>query len=463
MPAEPRELESSTTFDMISCSFGRSISPAREDEPVRRERQRDDRAEPTNRTAATVISSEPTGRSPAGWRHCPLACFESRRLAAPAGGPLLGRRCPAPPIASPRGAPAGGLDGLREQQMYHAVIYRAAFAGPMTQERGVSALTDVAPATPTPRVRRASDVDGLARYLQEISAHRLLSAEEEVDLARRIAEGSAAQRALDHSSAANDPATRMVLERTIRDADAARRTLVEGNLRLVVSVAKRFRSTGVPLLDLIQDGNIGLIQAIEGFDGRRGFRFSTYATWWIRQAVTRGIERSSRVVPLPATVNRQARTVQLTAADLEQRLGRTPTSDEVAEAMGISEQAVEKLRVWSAPARSLQDTTGPVGTQLEDRIPDDTQPSPSERAESAARDAEVRGLLAHLDDRERSIVALRYGLDPRGPCSARQVAEQWGLSSNRIHQIERRAMAKLRHPAGAASHQAALRLEQSAP
>lgn len=288
----------------------------------------------------------------------------------------------------------------------------------------------------------------LERYFVEISRYPLLTGSQEVALSKCIAAGTAAQRALAAGNKGLDADGRSRLEQAVRQGERARREFVEANLRLVVSVAKRFRQRGTPLLDLIQDGNIGLLQAVDRFDGRRGFRFSTYATWWVRQAITDGVERNAHAMRLPSHVDRRVREAQAVAIDLAQRLGHQPTTLEIATKLGEDVDAIKKLQAWSALPRSLQDTTGSSsGHALEDQLVA-TEVSPSERAEAASLGAHVATLLSHLDERERSILTLHYGLGGGDGRSLDEIAERWKLTPTRIRQIERRALVKLRHPSG---------------
>ncbi len=234
----------------------------------------------------------------------------------------------------------------------------------------------------------------------------------------------------------------------MREAERATDTFVKANLRLVVSVAKKYQASGLPLLDLVQEGNLGLIHAVEKFDYKKGFKFSTYATWWIRQAITRGIANTGRTIRLPVHAGDQVLRLRKTITRLDGTLGRRPTVEELAEATGwTGEQITEMLRYASEPA-SLD---APVSEDSDDEfgVPD----HPTERL--ARRTApwyqslvpgEIERLLATLDERERVVLQLRFGLDRGEPRTLDEVGAHFKLTRERIRQIESRAMSKLRHP-----------------
>ncbi|MBN2451939.1 MAG: sigma-70 family RNA polymerase sigma factor, partial [Lentisphaeria bacterium] len=232
-----------------------------------------------------------------------------------------------------------------------------------------------------------------------------------------------------------------------RQQEEARRAMVEGNLRLVVSIARRYSHYGVPFTDLIQEGNIGLMRAVEKFEYERGHRFSTYASYWIRQAVTRGLSRQGRTIRIPANILRELSAITSTEEGLLQELGRQPRPEEVARRTGMPPARVRALRKMSQQMISLQSTIRPTGeTILEDFIADDEILAPEyETARRLLREA-VDDALRTLDEREREVLILRFGLDGEEPRTFEAISQQFRLSSERIRQIEFKALRKLRHP-----------------
>ena len=293
------------------------------------------------------------------------------------------------------------------------------------------------------RVRR-DDADLIRLYLNDIAKHPLLSRADEVRLAQQIEEGNVARVTLQDDSGVT-AVTRRQLGRLDRDGTDAHTTLVESNLRLVVSIAKRYQASGLPLLDLIQEGNLGLMHSVDKFDWRKGFKFSTYATWWIRQAVTRGIANSARMIRLPVGARDRLTVVQAARARLEMKLGRPATVSEIATHLDMSEDRIVEVMCFpaeplalSAPLRAEADS------ELIDIVEDRTVESPYESAARAAMPAAIAKLLAQLDDREREILSLRFGLDRGEPRTLQEVGDCFDLTRERIRQIEERALSKLR-------------------
>jgi RNA polymerase sigma factor (sigma-70 family) len=284
-------------------------------------------------------------------------------------------------------------------------------------------------------------------YLTDIARHPLLSKDDEIRLAKRIEAGVAARGQLDGSIAANG-AGRGELRRRVRDGDAARRTFVEANLRLVVSIAKRYRSSGLNLLDLVQEGNLGLMHAVDKFAWRKGFKFSTYATWWIRQAIQRGIANSARTIRLPIPAGDRLTKIGHARARLEASLRRSPTRAEIAEDLGFSERELAELLHRGAQPVSLSEPLSEDGgTELADIVGDQTATSPCDAAAAALLPGEILKHLEPLTQRERKILVLRVGLDRGEPRTLGEVGRYFDLTRERIRQIEGRALAKLRHPA----------------
>ncbi len=295
--------------------------------------------------------------------------------------------------------------------------------------------------------RKRTSQDPVGLYLEEIGRHPLLTPEGERDLARTIAAGQRAEAELADESSRPSPSRKRALRRQVLDGRRAAETFVNSNLRLVVSVAKRYQSSGVPLLDLIQEGNLGLIRAVEKFDAEKGFRFSTYAVWWIRQFISRGIAGSRSSVRLPSRANDELLRLRETTTFLEQTQGRAPSAAELAEAAGLTEERVLELQRVSADPVSLSGTVGDDGTaELGDFIEDERATAEVEGVASRLLPEEFAEMMSVLDDRERNILSLRFGFGDGEPRSVAQVAEEIGLSRERIRQLEHRGLAKLMHP-----------------
>lgn len=236
-------------------------------------------------------------------------------------------------------------------------------------------------------------------------------------------------------------------EKIKKEGREAAEHMIKANLRLVLSMAKKYRAKGMPLSDLIQEGNIGLMRAVEKFDYRRGFKFSTYATWWIRQAINRVISDQSRTIRLPVHTVETITKMNSARQKLLQQLGRKPTSDELATEMGVDAEKIDWLvSVLYAEPVSLDIPIGDDESQLSDFIEDEVDPAPEEQAANSMLRQQFRDLLASLSERERKIIEMRYGLDNEQGLTLKEVGHEFGLTRERIRQIEKEALAKLRHP-----------------
>jgi RNA polymerase primary sigma factor len=261
----------------------------------------------------------------------------------------------------------------------------------------------------------AAEIDPLQVFLGDVSRHALLTPAEEIELSRRVERG---------------------------DGEAKER-MVNSNLRLVVSLAKRYQGGELPLLDLIQEGALGLIRAVEKFDWRRGYRFSTYATWWIRQAIERGIATKERTIRLPVNVAQRERRVARVTDRLTRALGRDPTTAEVAAAAELEEHEVEHLRALARAVTSLDRSVGEDGeTAFGDLLPSDA-PEPAEVIAAGVRRGSLRNAIMRLPEREREVIALRYGLTGADPLQLRDIGGRLGVSPQRVRQLETQALARL--------------------
>lgn len=291
----------------------------------------------------------------------------------------------------------------------------------------------------------AIDVVGL--YLKEMSTVPLLNMEQEVDLAKRIEAGKNALRNLNKLNGSTPLDKKLQYESVIEDGRLAREHLIKANTRLVVSIAKKYMGRGVPFLDLIQEGNLGLMKGVSKFDYRRGFRFSTYATWWIRQTITRSIADQGRTIRVPVHMIDRIRLLYKTAHTLEQKLGHPPTVEDLADELNEDLDKVDwMLRVSWLPL-SLE---SPVGDEEDSElgmfVEDESSPSPSQAAYKNMLEQKVHEVLGTLSPREARILRLRFGLENGRAYTLEEVGEKFGLTRERIRQIEGKALRRLRHP-----------------
>jgi RNA polymerase sigma factor (sigma-70 family) len=298
-----------------------------------------------------------------------------------------------------------------------------------------------------PIKRAAQPEEDLVRlYLNDIGKYALLTKDAEARLAQAVEAGRQARGELAGAEGIS-PSRQRELRRLIRDGDQATETFVKANLRLVVSIAKKYQAAGLPLLDLVQEGNLGLIHAVEKFDWRKGFKFSTYATWWIRQAITRGMANSGRTVRLPVHAGDLLNRTIKARGRLEGQLGRRPTIAELAADLEVPEERVTDILRHVAEPLSLSEPLRDDGdAELGDVVADQAAVSPFDAAAVALLRDEVDKMLVALDEREREILRLRFGLDRGQPRTLDEVGECFSLTRERIRQIEARAMSKLRHP-----------------
>jgi RNA polymerase primary sigma factor len=291
----------------------------------------------------------------------------------------------------------------------------------------------------------ASD-DTISLYLKEMARVPLLTAEQEGTLARQFEEGRNARREIaQQSNLSEDEKDRLYT--SVERGEGARAHLIRANTRLVVSIAKRYLGQGVPFLDLIQEGNLGLIKAVEKFDYRRGHRFSTYATWWIRQAITRALADQGRVIRLPVHLSDRIRKVYQIAQQLEQDWGRQPTPEEIAQELSLPPQKVQWMLKVSQRPLSLEKPVGEEeDSELGSFIPDEEAPTPSDSAYQNLLQQRLDDILTSLTPREARILRLRFGLQDGRSYTLEEVGRKFGLTRERIRQIEHEALDRLRHP-----------------
>ena len=287
--------------------------------------------------------------------------------------------------------------------------------------------------------------DATRSYLNMIGRVRLLRADEEVDLSKRVEAGLEAEGLLAAGDASPERTANLRL--IARQGRTAKKRLVEANLRLVVSIAKRYQHRGMHLLDLVQEGNLGLIRAVEKFDHRRGYRFSTYAMWWIRQAISRALADQARTIRVPAHVRDAMNRLFSAQRTMVQDLGREPTEAELAAELGIDVERVREIQALSqepvsleAPLRQEEDAS------LGDFIPDDDAVMPVDAVSGTMLKEQLENVLHELTDREQEVIRLRFGMNGERPSTLEEVGQAFGVTRERVRQIELKTLAKLRHP-----------------
>ena len=295
-----------------------------------------------------------------------------------------------------------------------------------------------------------ASADSVRAYLKQIGKVALLNAEEEVELAKRIEAGLYAAervRKLSDSDKASSPQMRRDLNWIVRDGERAKNHLLEANLRLVVSLAKRYTGRGMAFLDLIQEGNLGLIRAVEKFDYTKGYKFSTYATWWIRQAITRAMADQARTIRIPVHMVEVINKLGRIQRELLQDLGREPTPEELAKEMDITPEKVLEIQQYAREPISLDQTIGDEGdSQLGDFIEDSEAVVAVDAVSFTLLQDQLQSVLATLSEREAGVVRLRFGLTDGQPRTLDEIGQVYGVTRERIRQIESKTMSKLRHP-----------------
>lgn len=298
-------------------------------------------------------------------------------------------------------------------------------------------------------INAVSPDDPVGLYFRQMAQEPLLTAQEEIELAKRIELGKEARKCL------LKPGLREMyglgwiahMERLVSDGQAAREHLGRANTRLVVSIAKRYMGQGLPFPDLIQEGNVGLMRAVDKYDYTRGNRFSTYATWWIRQAITRALAQKTRTIRIPLHMTERIRQMYRTAQHLEQSLGRRPSPEEIAAEMDLPSEAIRGMMDASQHAIALERPVGDDGdSEFGDFIEDQDSPSPVESATQHLLQETIEEILSELTPRQSHILRLRFGLGGGEPHTLEEIANKFGLSRERIRQLEKEALRSLRHP-----------------
>ncbi|MFL7891382.1 MAG: RNA polymerase sigma factor RpoD/SigA [Anaerolineales bacterium] len=305
----------------------------------------------------------------------------------------------------------------------------------------------IPPIGPQKNLELIGSDDTVGLYLKEMAHIPLLTQREEIDLAKRIERASEARKLLTQQDKSIKRAERRELENQVRDGYLAREHLIKANTRLVVSIAKKYLGNGVPFLDLIQEGNLGLMRAVEKFEYRRGFRFSTYATWWIRQTITRAIADQGRTIRVPVYMTDRIRKMYRTIYKLEQELGYPPSEEELADEMDLDPKKIKwMLRVSWTPV-SLE---SPIGDDEDSEfgmfVEDKGSPSPAQAVYQEMLRERINEVLSSLSPREARIIRLRFGLDCEKPYTLEEVGQKFGLTRERIRQIEGKALRRLRNP-----------------
>jgi len=398
-------------------------------------------SQPSAARSAVLVAQPRAGTRDRGTRDRGLADPDSDPAVAPPGLPPQRAAVAEAAVPDPLGNGAGSPEGESVDDQPEAE--------PAPEEL-VAAAEEAADEVPDlDDVGRGPVTDLVRHYLREIGRVALLTAAQEVELARRVEAGIFAEEKL----AADLPATthlptqlRAELDLVARDGHRAKRQLIEANLRLVVSIAKRYTGRGLPFLDLVQEGNLGLIRAVEKFDYTKGYKFSTYATWWIRQAITRALADQARTVRVPVHVVEMINKIVRMQRHLLQEQGREPTPDEVAERLDLTaERVLEVLRLAQDPVSIHTPVGESEDSELGDLIEDIDAVSPVESASFSLLRSHLDAILETLGEREKRVVQLRYGLTDGETHTLEEVGQVFGVTRERVRQIEAKTLAKLRH------------------
>jgi RNA polymerase primary sigma factor len=357
-------------------------------------------------------------------------------------------------------------DAEYDEELYEEILEALREAGveyqdedPESQENGQPGEEDFAEEDQEPvdsSLKSDSTVDILEQieagdmvslYIREAARVPLLKAEEEVELAQRIDLCRLAQQELGRGKVSQN--RQKELRRIIQEGQVARERLIRANTRLVISVAKKYNNRGLPFLDLIQEGNIGLMRAVKNYDYRKGFKFSTYATWWIRQAISRALAEQSRTIRLPVHMSDQVNRMRRVQGQLHQDLGRTPSREELAEALDVSTEKVDQLIGVGRTPISLQTPVGEDEDEvLGDLIEDAASPDPEESTSELMMNADLWERLETLPPRELQVLQMRYGLKGEEPLSLSEIGRRLGVTRERARQLEAQALKRLRDPEG---------------
>jgi RNA polymerase primary sigma factor len=409
-----------TAFEQagLTPGEGRSILRELSEAGVRLADEENELTAPRGKAKAAAPKSAGGAKAPAAKARAKKADAEAPAAAAPATGTAA--------------AKADGDPDLADEEVASLEAEVSAFADAVD-------LDDQTPAMG----------DSVHTYLKSIGRTSLLTAEQEVDLAKRIEAGLFAEHKLD-SEPGLGPQLRRDLEMVAEDGRRAKSHMLEANLRLVVSVAKKYSDRGLSLLDVVQEGNLGLIRAVEKFDYTKGYKFSTYAMWWIRQAIQRGFADSARTIRLPVHVLEMLSKLSRVERDMHQRLGREPTPEELAVELDRTPDQIEELLRTSRQPISLDSTIGEDGeTSIGDLIEDVDAPEASELVDRQLMAEQLRSALDALTPREATIMAMRFGLYDGNPHTLDEIGRALGLTRERIRQLEKQSLSKLRHPSRA--------------
>ncbi|WP_414655001.1 RNA polymerase sigma factor [Jatrophihabitans sp.] len=420
-----------------------SKRPSAEDETVRPVTSRVEAASATKRTATATV--RPAAKAAAPAKAAPAKAAASTRAATKAA------KAPAKKAAK---ATTGSVEGVVADD---AVEGDAAVEGEATEAaaEGDEIVWDEEEESEALRQARkdaemTASADSVRAYLKQIGKVALLNAEEEVDLAKRIEAGLYAAERLRQAEEVSEKLTTQVrrdLRWIVRDGERAKNHLLEANLRLVVSLAKRYTGRGMAFLDLIQEGNLGLIRAVEKFDYTKGYKFSTYATWWIRQAITRAMADQARTIRIPVHMVEVINKLGRIQRELLQDLGREPTPEELAKEMDITPDKVLEIQQYAREPISLDQTIGDEGdSQLGDFIEDSEAVVAVDAVSFTLLQDQLQSVLHTLSEREAGVVKLRFGLTDGQPRTLDEIGQVYGVTRERIRQIESKTMSKLRHP-----------------